>query len=473
MFSSRKVVSVFLGAVVACAVIWIVSSAKIRSSVELNSKSFDATIPRKDSTRYGELKKPVALAAGGSSFQEPTSSSETLNSVLQKAGAGKRRGNLIIQYFYNSEESIKSLLDEAETLLDGNDLNFALTGLKCRVALANEEVFNGLFNLPEDVILSAKHQEVLICGLAFRFNPMFSSATVGVPSSAAFGAEISESRFDAIFSKFLSLSERLDDSFLDEATEAFYQGASQTAASFAYQTLIERGDLSESISGETKGRIVEEMLLDDPESGFELIFSNRERSLESGGAQFQSIAIEKLFEVDGEKALEFEDRISDAEDGRFVATYQKEKASFFLESGNLAEAKDVAASVTDPNLSEQITSLILEHESKLVAEAAAIDPKNVVSSIVTGSSEFPQYHLSTALGEWINHDGDAAAQWAEEQVDQLPPETRQYIAAVYAKEAASQGDISLAQQWADLILDTDTAAEIQEVISKAEASAQH
>ena len=105
------------------------------------------------------------------------------------------------------------------------------------------------------------------------------------------------------------------------------------------------------------------------------------------------------------------------------------------------------------------------YEARIVSAEAKKNPEKVVLDIAKGTSQFGNYHLVTSLNEWIKSDSEAAAQWVETEGVNLPPEDRQFVAISYAREAANQGNIDLANQWADLILDKDRKARVMRHIS--------
>ena len=87
-----------------------------------------------------------------------------------------------------------------------------------------------------------------------------------------------------------------------------------------------------------------------------------------------------------------------------------------------------------------------------------------VLNLANGSSDFEPLYLPSALNEWMKVDAEAAAQWVENEGVNLPPETRQFVAIAYAREAANQGNVDLADQWAALIIDEDRKARVVKVI---------
>ena len=83
-----------------------------------------------------------------------------------------------------------------------------------------------------------------------------------------------------------------------------------------------------------------------------------------------------------------------------------------------------------------------------------------------GTSEFGANQLPAALKAWINEDDEAAAQWATNEGTKLPPETRQFVAMTYARQAIRQGQKDLALEWAALIVDDTRKARVMKEIAR-------
>ncbi|MBK1835682.1 hypothetical protein [Roseibacillus ishigakijimensis] len=121
----------------------------------------------------------------------------------------------------------------------------------------------------------------------------------------------------------------------------------------------------------------------------------------------------------------------------------------------------------------RVMSEIWGEKVKYVESRVLADGVSAISSIVNGRSGGDVEMIEVAMSKWIKESPEDSANWFENQGVNVVPEKRQYIAAAYAKEAASQGDVALARQWADLIIDQETAARIQGVIAEAEKAGQN
>ncbi|MDQ8191318.1 hypothetical protein [Roseibacillus persicicus] len=149
------------------------------------------------------------------------------------------------------------------------------------------------------------------------------------------------------------------------------------------------------------------------------------------------------------------------------------KALFLLAEGSLFEGAEVLGELREGAYRDYLADNFASASRAVVEKLISDDPEKFMEEVLKGGLERSSLWMTDGLEAWIEKDAEKAADWVSSRMSTIAPENTQYIAAVYAKEAASQGDISLAQQWADRILDTDTAAEIQEMISNAEASTQY
>ena len=118
-----------------------------------------------------------------------------------------------------------------------------------------------------------------------------------------------------------------------------------------------------------------------------------------------------------------------------------------------------------PVYGKRLGGQLWTYEARIVSAEAKKNPEKVVLEMAQGTSQFDNLHLVTAVNEWMRTDGEAAARWVETEGVNLPPEDRQFVAISYAREAANQGDIELANQWADLILDENRKARVMHHIA--------
>ena len=140
-------------------------------------------------------------------------------------------------------------------------------------------------------------------------------------------------------------------------------------------------------------------------------------------------------------------------------------AFFSGKQGDLTKMRELATKINDPELKKWVGSKIWNVENRAVAQVSEKDPQRTVVDIANGVLEYKPVYLPTALNAWIKQDAEAAAQWVEQEGVNLPPETRQFVAITYAKEAVSQGDVGLAEQWADLIVDQDRKDRVMKIIN--------
>ena len=140
-----------------------------------------------------------------------------------------------------------------------------------------------------------------------------------------------------------------------------------------------------------------------------------------------------------------------------------------LKEGELSGIKELlkGSELGEGVIRQRLEGQLWSAENKIVSQASKENPEKVVLEMASQRSNFDSLYLPTALSQWIKQDSEAAAHWVETEGMNLPPETRQYVAIAYAREATSQGNIELAEEWAELIIDEGRkAGVIKEIDAK-------
>lgn len=137
--------------------------------------------------------------------------------------------------------------------------------------------------------------------------------------------------------------------------------------------------------------------------------------------------------------------------------------------GDLEAAKLMLQQIGDPVLLDKAKGFVWTAERDTLHKEAGKDPARTLESIVSGQSKYADYWLEEAMETWMAKDFDKAQGWYQENWKTLPANKAQYVAAAFAKQAASQGDTATARQWSAYIQDAKTKQRIDEGIAKAEA----
>lgn len=135
-----------------------------------------------------------------------------------------------------------------------------------------------------------------------------------------------------------------------------------------------------------------------------------------------------------------------------------------MENGNFDEFEKLRSQVLSEEIGETVDGWVYKHQKNKIIELAKHTPEKAIETLTDGSGNYPASLVKDAFQVWIRKDAEAAAQWVEDEGVNLPPETRQFVAITYAREAAKQGDIELAEQWADLIVDEERKARMMKQI---------
>lgn len=95
------------------------------------------------------------------------------------------------------------------------------------------------------------------------------------------------------------------------------------------------------------------------------------------------------------------------------------------------------------------------------------EPAGTLQSIISGQSKYTDYWLEEAMSTWVTKDFDKAQDWYQKNWNSMPANKSQYLAAAFAKQAATQGDVATAREWAAHIQDAKTKQRIEAEIAKA------
>lgn len=139
-----------------------------------------------------------------------------------------------------------------------------------------------------------------------------------------------------------------------------------------------------------------------------------------------------------------------------------------LENGDFEQAIEFVEKTDDENLKKDIGWHLWKMQKELIVKEIFVEPEKTVSAFIDGTTGYQDYMLEAAVTHWIEREPNKAADWAEENIKEMAHGPRQYVAASYAKEAAAQGDMTLARQWANLIQDEKTLTRINGILEKAE-----
>lgn len=150
------------------------------------------------------------------------------------------------------------------------------------------------------------------------------------------------------------------------------------------------------------------------------------------------------------------------------------KGAFLLQeirSGDFEHAIDFINNTGNEGLRKDMGWHLWKAQKDSVIKRVDLEPEKIANSFLDKSSGYEEYMLEAAVTHWISKEPEKAADWTEANIDQMARGPRQYVAASYAKEAAAQGDMATARQWANLIQDEKTLTRINGVLKKAEEAA--
>lgn len=145
----------------------------------------------------------------------------------------------------------------------------------------------------------------------------------------------------------------------------------------------------------------------------------------------------------------------------------KTLAAFLADKNRIEDASAWVAKIADPSLRSQAEGEVWSRERELLRQSVGQDPSGTVQDIVAGRSKYGDYWIEEAMSTWIAKDFDKAQDWYQKNWNSMPANKSQYLAAAFAKQAASQGEVATAREWAAHIQDAKTKQRIEAGIAKA------
>lgn len=141
---------------------------------------------------------------------------------------------------------------------------------------------------------------------------------------------------------------------------------------------------------------------------------------------------------------------------------------FSVENGDLNGARINFEKIGDPELKKKAEGWIWTTERDILRQDVGKDPAGTMQSIVSGQSNYGDYWIEEAMSTWVAKDFDKAQEWYKKNWNSMPANKSQYLAAAFAKQAAGEGDVATAREWAAHIQDAKTKQRIEAGISEAE-----
>ena len=188
-------------------------------------------------------------------------------------------------------------------------------------------------------------------------------------------------------------------------------------------------------------------------------------SMEDVGVELQFKLAVNAFRYDPVRAKNIYEEVK--KDGNEAEWFSAASANIGLHQGELDEARFFLNNSNNEELKVIVEKKLWQKQKDLVVNEVKNDPQGITERLANGSSRYDTYFLEAAVTQWIKQDSEKAAEWVENQGSNLSQDTLQYVAAAYAREAASQGDLDLARHWAGLIQNGNILSRINSNIEEA------
>ncbi len=151
---------------------------------------------------------------------------------------------------------------------------------------------------------------------------------------------------------------------------------------------------------------------------------------------------------------------------KVLAGIQRGKAMAHQNKQEFADAINQAEAIEDPTLRAKHVEEFRKYEIEGIKRSYTDNPHELLIEVVEGKSKYSELSIETALSMWVDKDPVAADEWYQKNGSHLNPNQSQYVASSFALQAARQGDLELAKQWAGKIKDDATLQRVNAEIEK-------
>lgn len=369
---------------------------------------------------------------------------------LPAIGEGAIRESLVNTLFRQSSLSADELVRLTSQLKSSDDIKRAFEGIGQRMA-RNEQLDLDEIRKLNDAEPFGKN----------AVSELLSSFPFAVPVRSY--EDISR-RLDETLSvlKAFGVSEKESVNIFEEIIQQ-----SSSVYSFAIWEKVNTSSYNQLLSPDHVRLLVNSMNSKDPFKTLEVLTSD---SLVSVSEKEKVNVALRALSMDQKLAKEFYETAGKSKDSDF-SFFTVAFAKHATRNGEFKKASEFLENIEDKELKKDANWHNWKKQKDLISQDVSVEPRKTISQFFDGSSRYEDYMLEAAVTHWIEREPNKAADWAEENIKEMAHGPRQYVAASYAKEAAAQGDMTLARQWANLIQDEKTLTRINGILEKAEQAA--
>jgi hypothetical protein len=126
--------------------------------------------------------------------------------------------------------------------------------------------------------------------------------------------------------------------------------------------------------------------------------------------------------------------------------------------------------IVDPVIKKEINDAIWTGELRSVKLQAQTDPLKTLDSLVSGASPHEEYWIKEGFKTWFSSSPDSANEWFSKNERTLTPSQTQHVARAYAEVALSEGNVDLARQWSEQVVDAEFKEKLVNQIEAATAN---
>lgn len=366
---------------------------------------------------------------------------------LSSIGEGIIKKSLVLTLFRESDFGVDEFV-ELTTYLDSPDsVRLAFEGIGQSLAKKEHLDFAEMRKLVDTEPFGKEAASELLSNFAFSMGVRdYGDISVRFDESLSIlkSLELSESESGELLGKIIKRSNKLDP--------------------FATWDKLKPDAYSDILSADNLQVILKGMSSRDPFRTLEIVSadsSNRFSEKDRMDVALRAISMDEKLARDSYQTF-IERKGADA--SFFSAAFAMQA----IEGGDFEEAIKFVQNTEDGGLRKHVGSQLRKKQQKSIIKEIAAEPEKTVSGFIDGTTRYEEYMLETALSRWIAKEPEQAANWTEENISTMADGPRQYVAASYAREAAAQGDVTVARHWANIIQDEKTLNRINAIIKQVE-----
>lgn len=354
---------------------------------------------------------------------------ESLEGISERFGEGQIRTSIISGLFRFAPSSQDELYPLISTLEEGEEREWALGGIFSKFA--------------NDGYIDDSIRDLF-------------------PFSKRVGSSFELGLHTLVASKKLSIDQGLEylresspNGINDRRTIQFLRRMMTGDSEWIVDYCLSRFNEGSDVSNEILDVFVRDQIARFPERGIEDLI---EKQISFPGKVLDerfANAMTNFLKTDREQAVNWFEANSKQLPGDVVDGFRGALAMDSMNQGQIEEARAHLANIDNNQAKQKFEGRVWSQESKIVRSQVLDNPQAFLEDVVKGNSPHEEYWIKEGFKTWFSSSPEDANEWYSNQQRSLSPAQSQHVARAYAEVAFSQGDVGLAREWAERVVDPE------------------